>query len=83
MAENTTFLQEDQPVGDAANLSSQFSRLRMHTLFLASKNKDVKPNINHPDLRSPSRIIGLDHDKMGDFRKEWEVRPRTSAVLRK
>jgi hypothetical protein len=28
----------------------------MHTLFLASKNKDVKPNINCPGLSSLSRL---------------------------
>ena len=40
--QDTTFFQEYQPVYNAADLRGQFSRLRIHGLFLASKNRDVK-----------------------------------------
>jgi hypothetical protein len=42
MPQNTAFFQEYQAVYNAADLSGQFSRLRIHGLFLASKNADVK-----------------------------------------
>ena len=42
MPQNTTFFQEYQSIDNSANLRGQFYRFRIHDLFLASKNRNVK-----------------------------------------